>query len=91
MRLWHQDKDGIAALSRWRWTIVVVRQFSLVATSLNHPPAGMWCGVERAALSIPSLTRRIVKPDFVSEFWLFSVIIACSPGPFLLKSAPGGL
>jgi len=90
MRLRHQDEGVIAAWSRWRWTIVVVRQFSLVATSLNHPPAGMRSGVERAAERMPFLTRRIVRPAFVSEFWLFSVIMACSPGPFLLKSAPGG-
>jgi hypothetical protein len=41
MKIVVQDDGVIAAWSRWRWTIVVVRQFSLVATSLNHPPAGI--------------------------------------------------
>jgi hypothetical protein len=41
MKIVVQDDGFIDAWSRWRWTIVVVRQFSLVATSLNHPPAGI--------------------------------------------------
>jgi hypothetical protein len=45
----YQGEGVVIARSRWRWTIVVVRQFSLVATSLNQPPAGIRCGVEQAA------------------------------------------
>ena len=40
---------GLAARSRWRWTIVVVRQFSLRATSRIHPPAGIRWGLLLAA------------------------------------------
>jgi hypothetical protein len=78
----YQDEGVIAARSRWRRTIVVVRQFSFVATSTNHPPAGIRCGVERAALRIPSRTGRIAESGFFSKDWLLFVVIACSPGPF---------
>lgn len=86
----YQDEGVIIARSRWRWTIVVVRQFSLVAISANHPPAGIQCGVERAALRIPSHTGRVVWPVCVSLSGLFFVVMACSPGPFLYIP-PGGL
>lgn len=89
MKIVVQDDGVIAAWSRWRWTIVVVRQFSLVATSLNHPPAGIWRGVSRTALIIPSRTGRSVSPGVFSWVWLFSVM-ACSPGLFPVKPAPGG-
>ena len=59
---------------------MVVRQFSFVATSLNHPPAGIRCGVERAALRMSPHRGPIVWPVFVSVDWLFSVVMACSPG-----------
>ena len=39
-----QKGAGVAAESRWRWTMVVVRQFSLVAISRIHPPAGIRSG-----------------------------------------------
>jgi hypothetical protein len=42
-----QMDAGLAARSRWRWTIVVVRQFSLIAMSRIHPPAGILCGRAR--------------------------------------------
>jgi hypothetical protein len=41
--------DTDAAPSRWRWTIVVVRQFSFVVIfSCSHPPAGIRWGREDA-------------------------------------------
>jgi len=36
-----QDEEISVALSRCRWTIVVVLQFSLIAISRIHPPTGM--------------------------------------------------
>jgi hypothetical protein len=83
MKVMVQDEGVDVARSRWRWTIVFVRQFSFVATSLNHPPAGIRRGVSRTVLRMPSSTGRIVEPDFFSVVWLFSVVMACSPGPFL--------
>jgi hypothetical protein len=62
--------------------MVVVRQFSLVVTSLNHPPAGIRRGVVRTALRIPSSTGHIAVPDFFSVVWSFSVVMAFSPGLF---------
>lgn len=87
MRRENQDEGKIAAWSRWRRTIVVVRQFSFVATSLNHPPAGIRCGVGRAALRMSPHTGPIVRPVFVSVVWLLSVVMACSPGPSLAKQS----
>jgi hypothetical protein len=80
----------MAARSRWRWTIVVVRQSSFVATSLNHPPAGIRSGVERAALSMQSQTGRPALPGFVSGVGLLSVVMALSPGPPVSIPAPEG-
>jgi hypothetical protein len=78
----YQGEGVIAARSRWRWTIVVVRQFSFVATSLNHPPAGIRRGVERAAWRIPSIAGRTAGQDFFSVVWSLCVVMVCSPGPF---------
>lgn len=74
----NQEPGVIAARSRWRRTIVVVRQFSFVATSRSQPPAGMRSGVERAALSMQSRTGRPAWPVFVS-LGLFSVVMVFSP------------
>ena len=68
---------------------MVVRQFSLVVTSLNHPPAGIRRGVARTAERIPSSTGRIVVPDFFSGVWLLSVVMAFLPDPSG-KICPGG-
>ena len=77
----------IPARSRWRWTIVVVRQFSLVATSENQPPAGIRCGVERTAIRIPSHPALFVEPVFFTRVSLLFVVMACSPG-LSLKNPP---
>ncbi len=81
-KLWYQDGDVITARSRWRWTIVVMCQFSFVATSVNHPPAGSRCGVERAAFRIRSHTGRTMWQVVFSVIGLLCVVMACSPGPF---------
>lgn len=86
----HHGEGVITARSRCRWTTVVVRQFSFIATSLSHPPAGIRSGVERAALRIPSPTGLIVWPDFFSVVWLLSELMVCAPGPVLYHSPPGG-
>jgi len=52
-----QMDAGVAALSRCRRTIVVVRQFSLVAISRIHPPAGILRGWARAIVCDPSRAR----------------------------------
>ena len=89
MKVAVQDGGVIIALSRWRWTIVVVRQFSFVAISSNHPPAGIRSGVVLTALRTLSCTGRTVWPDFFTMVWLLSVVITCSPGSFLQNPLRG--
>ena len=80
----------MAAWSRWRRTTVVVRQFSLVAISLIHPPAGIRCGVSRTAFTMPSSTGRTGKPVFGSGVWsLCSVLMDCFSRPSR-SACPGG-
>ena len=79
-----QMDPGVVALSRCRRTIVVVRQFSLVAISRIHPMAGIRCGWARVPVCDP--VRAFCMAG--SGSGVLMVVMAWSPVPRCADTSP---
>jgi hypothetical protein len=71
----HTGVVVVAAWSRWRRTIVVVRQFSRELTSRSQPPAGICCGdVCSSLLDVARAWFGTGRGSFFSKWLLFMFI-----------------